>query len=172
MEGVAVSLLSWDGTVEPLRDPFTGQLVHLRLHEPVQSWRQWWGQPSGLSHGFQGWGLTWQWEGGKRVKCGPLPTFASFMQFMLPPPLRSPPGWTEPTGLKSTCFLSTYYVLALKAHSFIDSFPQNPLPRILPFRFILIMCTITTNIRKPLLYIHVLKFRASLVAMYTHCWFM
>ena len=86
------------------------------------------------------------------------------MQFMLPPPLRSPPGWTEPTGLKSTCFLSTYYVLALKAHSFIDSFPQNPLPRILPFRFILIMCTITTNIRKPRLYIHVLKFRASLVA--------
>ena len=30
------------------------------------------------------------------------------------------------TGLKSTCFLSTYYVLALKAHSFTDSSPKTP----------------------------------------------
>ena len=61
------SLLSRDGTVEPGWDTSLGQLVHLGVYEPVQSWRQWWGQPSVLCHGFWRWRVTWGWEGGKSL---------------------------------------------------------------------------------------------------------
>lgn len=54
VKGVGGTSLSWDGTMEPWRDPSLGQLVHLCLHEPVQSWGQWWGQLSGLCHGLLG----------------------------------------------------------------------------------------------------------------------